>query len=552
MGKNFRQWCLEENKEYLLNEWYMPINVISPESISYGTTKKYWWKCKENHLWEASVSNRRKGAGCPFCAGYFPLKGKTDFETLYPELAKEWDYDKNDSYPYEYTGRSNYKVWWKCKEGHSYEASIVNRTKVGAKGTSCPYCANQKVWKGFNDFATFHPELLEEWHYEKNAPLLPTDFTKTSGKVVWWKCKKGHEWKAAINNRVAGNRCFCCNPVATSYSEQYIFCCIKKLFQEAQNRFRVDEFEFDIYIDKLKLAIEYDGVFYHQNTEKSVKKEQRKNVFAKERQINLLRIKEVQEKLEPYIENNVIYFKYTADDKQLFDIVLFIIEYINQQYGYAFCLEWNESYHYEVLNHMEEYEVEKSLAIRNPALASEIHPTKNGSLKATTIFANSNKKIWWLCSKCGYEWESQVNNRNQGRGCPVCANKILWKGHNDFATVYPELLKDWDYDKNNISPSEIVSGYSKKIYWKCHSCGNEWFASPSARISKKTGCAKCAKSKQNKVVLQIDIKTEKVVKRYISIKEASEMSGYGRNIISECCNGKRESKDGYVWRFETV
>ena len=255
MKKSFQQWCIEENKEYLLEEWYMPINQIKPDCISYGTNKKYWWKCEKNHLWKSSVSNRRKGAGCPICSGYFPLKGKTDFETLYPELAKEWNYEKNTCNPNEYTGRSGFKVWWKCPNGHSYKASIANRTKANSKGTACPYCSNQKVLIGFNDFATFHPELLDEWNYEKNAPLLPTDFTKTSGKEVWWKCKNGHEWKAAINNRVAGNGCFYCNPIATSYSEQYVYYCIKKLFVEAENRCRIENFEFDIYIKELNLAI---------------------------------------------------------------------------------------------------------------------------------------------------------------------------------------------------------------------------------------------------------------------------------------------------------
>ena len=44
MKKSFQQWCIEENKEYLLEEWYMPINQIKPDCISYGTNKKYWWK----------------------------------------------------------------------------------------------------------------------------------------------------------------------------------------------------------------------------------------------------------------------------------------------------------------------------------------------------------------------------------------------------------------------------------------------------------------------------------------------------------------------------
>lgn len=45
----------------------------------------------------------------------------------YPELVKEWS-DKNEEYkPTVFTAGSSKKVWWKCKEGHEWEAVIKNR-----------------------------------------------------------------------------------------------------------------------------------------------------------------------------------------------------------------------------------------------------------------------------------------------------------------------------------------------------------------------------------------------------------------------------------------
>ena len=63
------------------------------------------------------------------------------------------------------------------------------------------------------------------------------------------------------------------------------------------------------------------------------------------------------------------------------------------------------------------------LATRNPRLAAEWHPSKNGSLLPTQVVAGSNKKAWWKCSKCGWEWETVINSRNMGCGCPACAGK---------------------------------------------------------------------------------------------------------------------------------
>ena len=70
----------------------------------------------------------------------------------FPEIAKEWDYSKNDKLPEDYLPRSNKKVWWICPKGHSYNSVINNRTSGGA---TCPYCANKRVLEGYNDLATW-------------------------------------------------------------------------------------------------------------------------------------------------------------------------------------------------------------------------------------------------------------------------------------------------------------------------------------------------------------------------------------------------------------
>ena len=101
---------------------------------------------------------------------------------------------------------SGKKVWWICNKGHEWQASIAHRNK----GRGCPYCAGQKVIKGENDFQTVNPTLAKEWHYEKNNGLTPMDVLPNSGKKVWWKCSKGHEWQASIADRNSGHGCPYC------------------------------------------------------------------------------------------------------------------------------------------------------------------------------------------------------------------------------------------------------------------------------------------------------------------------------------------------------
>ena len=82
----------------------------------------------------------------------------------YPDLASEWDYDKNEKLtPQTIAPHSNKKVFWICSNGHSYECTPDKR--VG-RGQGCPYCSGKKVLAGFNDIATVCPELLVDWDYE--------------------------------------------------------------------------------------------------------------------------------------------------------------------------------------------------------------------------------------------------------------------------------------------------------------------------------------------------------------------------------------------------
>lgn len=55
--------------------------------------------------------------------------------------------------------------------------------------------------KGYNDLATTNVSLMNEWNYDKNINILPTEVTSASKKKVWWKCNKGHEWEMSIFSR---------------------------------------------------------------------------------------------------------------------------------------------------------------------------------------------------------------------------------------------------------------------------------------------------------------------------------------------------------------
>ena len=55
-------------------------------------------------------------------------------------------------------------------------------------------------------FLTSYPELVKEWHPTKNGDLTPSNFTHGSGKKVWWKCPKGHDYDSVISSRTRQNK----------------------------------------------------------------------------------------------------------------------------------------------------------------------------------------------------------------------------------------------------------------------------------------------------------------------------------------------------------
>ena len=130
----------------------------------------------------------------------------------------------------------------------------------------------------------------------------------------------------------------------------------------------------------------------------------------------------------------------------------------------------------------------------NPTLANEWNYEKNNGLTPIDVMPNSGKKVWWICSK-GHEWQSSIDHRNNGCGCPYCSGGKVLNGYNDLQTVNPTLAKEWNYEKNNgLTPADVMPNSNKKVWWKC-SKGHEWQATIGNR-NKGRGCPYCSGRKK--------------------------------------------------------
>ncbi len=134
---------------------------------------------------------------CPSCSNAQLGVMKNSLGVLHPELIEEWDEEKNSFSIFEISYGSKKKVFWKCKKGHRWTASICNRTR----GQQCPYCKGKLPIYGETDLETVFPLVAKEWHPTMNHDKLPRDYLPTSNKNVWWMCKYGHVWRTKIAYR---------------------------------------------------------------------------------------------------------------------------------------------------------------------------------------------------------------------------------------------------------------------------------------------------------------------------------------------------------------
>lgn len=208
MRETLKEYCLAHGRDDLLMQWHVSKNGdLTPDSVSYGSHKKIWWRCEKGHEWQSAAYVRaEKRGGCPYCAGKSIAPGQ-DFASLYPDIAVQWHPDKNGkAQPDQYLPGSHTTVWWRCGQGHEWKAAIKSRVE----GSNCPYCSGRAVLPGENDLKTVAPLLARQWHPTKNGNLQPTQILPGSARKVWWRCERGHEWQAEVYSRTAGKGCPVC------------------------------------------------------------------------------------------------------------------------------------------------------------------------------------------------------------------------------------------------------------------------------------------------------------------------------------------------------
>ncbi len=496
-------WDVSENNK----------NGLNPKDIPVNSCKVVFWKCENGHSWKEKVSRMygRKNK-CLYCSGRSVQRGYNDLQTLYPDLAKEWDYDKNVITPDKVSPKDTDSYWWKCKNGHpSFRRSVEHRVN---RQDICPYCSGRMVVSGVNDLQTLYPQIAAEWDYEKNGGLLPSEVSAETWKSYNWICPKGHHYPMKVHLRTHSIKSIdcpkCVKAHSTSFPEQAIYYYVKQYFPDAINRYKgltKTKLELDIYIPSWNIGIEYDGKIYHSSKE-AKERDKNKYQICKRKGIKLIRVCEGDATESLFIDSadKIYYIKKRPSDLEM---DTFLYSFLSS------LTSWSRRTVYlpidinikrdrpKILEYL--IDVENSFGVLYPDLAKNWDVDSNGKLTPYMLTPGSNYEAFFKCERCGKQWSAAISTVTKWKRtlCKKCSmgdnginnTKRIVKERGSLGDFSKELAEQWDYDLNcDLTPFDVPKNYSRPVHWKCSTCGYKWEQAPTARvhIDKIAGCPHCS------------------------------------------------------------
>jgi predicted metal-binding protein len=286
-----------------------------------------------------------------------------------PRTCRSMDPTRNkDLVPANFQPGSVTTVWWLCERcGSSWRRSIAGRT---ATGSGCRACSSKERGKRTRtpglgqSLLDTHAALLDEWDYELNETLSPTDLKASSSERVWWRCGVcNNSWKALIWARARkGHGCRKCAGRQTSIrrSTPKPGASLAELKPE---------------------LIEY---LWHRDKNENVDP----------------RCLAPNSHTRVWWRCPVCTHEWQATP------------------GNPACKPCGAKRTGAKLRSAKQG---NSLTQKMPEIAAQWHPTLNGDLTPDRINAGTSNYYWWLCGNCGHEWKARPTNRiRQVFLCPAC------------------------------------------------------------------------------------------------------------------------------------
>lgn len=408
-----------------------------------GATKKHRWKCAQGHEWEAKATKiKNDGSWCPEC----PKVGIEKMRRIAEERGAKCIstiYVNNTT-----------KLDWICEKNHRFKASASSVLQ----GSWCPECRKIDI------------KDLRKKASDKGGELLSTEYENQFVKLKW-RCSYNHKFNMSAHD-VMSKKGHWCPKCKESYGEKFTRLYFEKYFDKKFEKIRPkwllgennSPLELDGYNEELKIAFEHQGHQHYdlnhsfnkmsKNERQIFKNDQIKQKTCEKQRITLVYIPQLKPedgiesnkkiinkilKESGYTKNKAIHIQekelYTSKNFEKYNKIKDIVEekggkLITQAYISS------ESELDVICGNKHNFKTSGG-SITSGRWCPECAPNKKLSynevkknlrekkiLCLSKEYINSTSPLKLKCLDCKNIWESDYNNINSGRGCPVCGRKI--------------------------------------------------------------------------------------------------------------------------------
>jgi hypothetical protein len=500
-------------------------NQPTAEELYPQSNKILAWLCPNGHKYSAKVVARTKEKlQCPECVRLGLVSPssrrrsvslKFNLLTEYPHIAKELHPSLNGTVSAtDIPVETSQRMHWICPRdsSHTWIEPVRTRTRFG---TQCPECvrlgvvshkprrrtvSRRRVWQTATLLTEF-PGIAKELHPTLNGTVTAEQLAPGSGKRVYWVCSRNplHVWPTSVANRtVRGSNCpYCFNQ--TSKNELRIYAEMKAVFSDVQHRSRSEGAELDVWIESLRVGIEYDGSYWHS---KKIDRDAAKQRHFCEKEIYLIRVREhplaIETPLDLSVRGEIC--------KQHVDSILGLIREATtptqcqieaiDRYTAGSSL-WDEEGYQSLLLGRNRPPHERSLAaIPNAAKTWDLR--KNAPLTPADVWAGSNDYAWFACEVCEKSFEAKILKRVSAAHAGKCRRCVtMLKGSQRLAEIRPALFAQLAPGLNpGIDLPELRCRSNRVVWWRCPKNQKHLWQASVAHRFEGTKCPFCS----NKII----------------------------------------------------
>jgi hypothetical protein len=430
---------------------------LEPQNLLKGSDKKAWWLCEKGHSLRKGIYDFYR-SGCGICSNKVLLNGFNDLATVRPDLAKEFDQNKNGGKSAkDFLFGTATRVWWLCEEQHSFDAKISQRN---FSDTKCPVCSHLTILSGFSDLETQFPEVAKSWSYELNSPTLPSQIASSSRSKYWWDCASGHSWTATAADRTGKSQ-----GCAVCYNRQIVVGVndLQSVSPEVARTLAPGKNSKDFALT----------VTAHSRRKAWWLCDLRHEYFVSVRQRQAAGCaycanQKVLAGFNDLASQNPAAAKYFLADLNQPSATQVLV---SSMISYWWVCELGHEFKRtpssvlkgiwcQFCGHRTLLTGFNDLATEVPHLAAEWHPTRNGSLTPSDVMNGALRKFWWLCPM-GHTYESSGKKRRVGQGCPTCASSGYSPGSPGYLYLLSKEHQGLQQFGISNSPKTRVSQHRK-------------------------------------------------------------------------------------------